>query len=193
MSTNQSPFEVLLGRQPTEKEIQNLYRIKNTLQIQDNDALWLVLCALESYNTLYSQYPDKIKTLLDEHAKELTNQPTPKKEVLKPVDIGTSNPAYLLYCSGLFFVASTVIGACFLNLGYLMATSTSPFWYNSQNIFSNILKTPSGLLISFVCLTCALIPLFIHKNDVLKGKRLDLLTVTAIFLLLAILTFASVI
>jgi hypothetical protein len=49
-------FEKLLGRPPSEKEVLSLYRVKNALNIRDNDALWLVLMALEFYDTLYRKY-----------------------------------------------------------------------------------------------------------------------------------------
>ena len=55
-----SSFAELLGRQPTEAEQKRLYQVKNALNIHNNDALWLILMALESYNTLYEQYPARI-------------------------------------------------------------------------------------------------------------------------------------
>ncbi|ENV52052.1 hypothetical protein L292_0554 [Acinetobacter junii CIP 107470 = MTCC 11364] len=190
-----SQFEILLGRQPTEKEIQNLYRIKNTLQIQDNDALWLILCALESYNTLYSQYPDKIKALLEKYHQDLADK-TPKEIKNTPVKKSNFNSndqlVKTLQYSSIVFAIILIFGACFLSLGYLMATSTAPFWYSSQNIIANILRTPCGLVISFACLLCSIIPLYIHKDHVLNGKRLDVLSASGIFLLLALLTFISV-
>jgi hypothetical protein len=45
--------------------VQNLYRVKNALGIRDNDALWLVLMALGSYNTLYCKYPSIIATQVE--------------------------------------------------------------------------------------------------------------------------------
>lgn len=35
----EAAFEQLLGRQASEKEAQSLYRVKNALNIRDNDAL----------------------------------------------------------------------------------------------------------------------------------------------------------
>jgi hypothetical protein len=49
-------FEKLLGRPPSEKAVLSVYRVKNALNIRDNDALWLVLMALEFYDTLYRKY-----------------------------------------------------------------------------------------------------------------------------------------
>src|SRR5258706_15013657 len=58
-------FAQLIGRQPSEKEVKNLYRVKNALGIRDNDALWLVLMALESYDTLYRRYPSMISAQVE--------------------------------------------------------------------------------------------------------------------------------
>lgn len=54
-------FAELLGRQPSELERARLHRIREVLGIGSNDALWLILMALESYNSLYAEIPDQIK------------------------------------------------------------------------------------------------------------------------------------
>lgn len=53
-------FEKLLGRQPSSKERENLYRVREALGIKDNDALWLIIIALEHYQTLYGRFPAAI-------------------------------------------------------------------------------------------------------------------------------------
>lgn len=55
-------FDRLLGRRPTEGERQHLYRVRDALGLANNDALWLVLVALEHYDTLFRQYPEKLAT-----------------------------------------------------------------------------------------------------------------------------------
>ncbi len=50
-------FTLLLGRQATEKERQNLYRVRDALKLKCNDALWLLLMVLEYYRTLYERIP----------------------------------------------------------------------------------------------------------------------------------------
>jgi hypothetical protein len=54
-------FATLLGRQPTDKERQNLYQIKESLNIKSNDAIWSIIIALEHYKTLYGQFPQAIE------------------------------------------------------------------------------------------------------------------------------------
>ncbi len=45
----ESAFTQLLGRKATPQELAELHRIRNVLNLQDNDALWLVLLALDHY------------------------------------------------------------------------------------------------------------------------------------------------
>ena len=61
-------FALLLGRQPSDKERQNLYRVRDALKLKSNDAVWLLLMALEHYETLYSRHP----ALMVAAAKEIT-------------------------------------------------------------------------------------------------------------------------
>src|SRR5262245_19089048 len=68
-----SAFAQLLGRQPQEQEIQSLYRVRDALGIDNNDAMWLVLMALEHYEVLYRQIPGQIEAAASnilEHYKE---------------------------------------------------------------------------------------------------------------------------
>jgi len=60
MSDLETSYAKLLGRQPTDSERQTLYRIKDALNLPNNDALWLVLMALQYYETLYAGIPGRI-------------------------------------------------------------------------------------------------------------------------------------
>ena len=55
-----SAFEKLLGRESKPAEREQLYRVKEALGLRDNDALWLVLFALQYYDSLYRQFPKAI-------------------------------------------------------------------------------------------------------------------------------------
>ena len=57
MSALDNSFEKLLGRQPTDAEKIALYRVKNALDLEDDDVLWLLLMALQHYQTLYEKMP----------------------------------------------------------------------------------------------------------------------------------------
>lgn len=57
----QDSFAQLLGRQATDEERQHLYRVRDALGIKNNDALWLVLMALQHYQSQYEQFPRRIE------------------------------------------------------------------------------------------------------------------------------------
>lgn len=50
-------FEDLLGRAPSDKEKIRLLRIQKTLDIPDNDSIWMIFLALQYHLTLYEQIP----------------------------------------------------------------------------------------------------------------------------------------
>ena len=60
MSDLDDSFAKLLGRQPNDKERQNLYRVRDALGLKNNDAIWLVLMALQHHHSLYEQFPEAI-------------------------------------------------------------------------------------------------------------------------------------
>jgi hypothetical protein len=61
-------FARLLGRQPTDKERQDLYRVRDALKLKTTDAVWLLLMALQHYETLY----EKIPALIADAARDAT-------------------------------------------------------------------------------------------------------------------------
>jgi len=60
MSDLDDSFAKLLARQPTDAERQRLYQVRDALGLKNNDALWLVLMAMEHYQGQYEQFPAKI-------------------------------------------------------------------------------------------------------------------------------------
>ena len=70
MSTNETLFENLVGRQPTDKEMQRLQRTRDALGLKDNDAIWLILIAFGHYDTLYRQVPAQIVGAAEEVMKQ---------------------------------------------------------------------------------------------------------------------------
>lgn len=61
-TTSLSSFERLLGRAATERERDQLRRVQAELGLRENDALWLVIFALQYYEGLYRQFPKAIAT-----------------------------------------------------------------------------------------------------------------------------------
>lgn len=53
-------FTKLLGKQPSDAERQQLYRVRDALGLKNNDALWLVLMALQHYQSSFETFPGLI-------------------------------------------------------------------------------------------------------------------------------------
>jgi hypothetical protein len=53
-------FTQLLGHQPTDKDRQRLYRVRDALKLKATDAVWQLLMVLQHYETLYEQIPARI-------------------------------------------------------------------------------------------------------------------------------------
>ena len=62
----ENAFQQLTGRTPTDADRERLYRAKNALGLPDNDALWLLLIALDYYQSLYEKIPSQIGKLLEQ-------------------------------------------------------------------------------------------------------------------------------
>jgi len=61
MSDLDDSFAKLLGTQATDKDRQDLYRVRDALGLKSNDALWLVLMALQHYQSQYEAFPARIE------------------------------------------------------------------------------------------------------------------------------------
>ena len=59
-------FSKLLGRQPSDAERQQLYKVRDALALKNNDALWLVLMALQYYQDQYERFPKAISLAASE-------------------------------------------------------------------------------------------------------------------------------
>ncbi len=66
MSDLEHSFAKLLGKQPSDKQRQDLYRVRDALGLKTNDALWLVLMALQHYQAQYEQVPARIEAAATE-------------------------------------------------------------------------------------------------------------------------------
>jgi hypothetical protein len=75
-----SAFETLLGRTATETERVQLRKIRDALDLRDNDALWSVLFALQYYDSLYRQFP---KAIAAEAAKILAETRAASEAVMR--------------------------------------------------------------------------------------------------------------
>ena len=57
----ENQFKALLGRAPSERERDNLRRVRDVLELSENDGLWMVLFALQYYDSAYEEMPGKIQ------------------------------------------------------------------------------------------------------------------------------------
>jgi hypothetical protein len=60
VSDLEGAFERLLGYQPSDQERQRLYRVRDALRLKTTDALWLLMIALQHYETIYEKIPARI-------------------------------------------------------------------------------------------------------------------------------------
>jgi len=65
MNELDNSFVKLLGRQPSDAERQNLYKVRDALCLKENDALWLILIALQYHQNLYEKIPSQISENVD--------------------------------------------------------------------------------------------------------------------------------
>ncbi|MES2900197.1 MAG: DUF6753 family protein [Pseudomonadota bacterium] len=71
MSDAADSFARLLGRQASDRERQQLYRIRDELGIKNNDALWMVLVALQYHQTLFDKHPEIIRSYAGDILKDI--------------------------------------------------------------------------------------------------------------------------
>jgi hypothetical protein len=74
-------LEQLLGRELSIEEKERLRRIKDTLQISDNDAMWDIIAAMEYQRTYYDELPEKITRTAADIFHELSQ--VAEKEVVR--------------------------------------------------------------------------------------------------------------
>lgn len=65
MTKFETVFQGFYGRNPTDAEIQEYYRIKKSLDIRDNDALWLILIPFQYYTKALQDIPQAIEVVSD--------------------------------------------------------------------------------------------------------------------------------
>lgn len=139
----EATFEKLIGRQPSPKEIQSLYRVKNALNIRDNDALWMVLMALESYDTMYRKYPGQIASQVSQIVEQqrLVIAETADAETKRA--LGTLADAVArtsqsiasqvaeasrLQSWGWACIGFVAFGALCMVVGFILGTGRIPYW-----------------------------------------------------------------
>jgi hypothetical protein len=193
----EASFAQLLGRQPSEREIQSLYRVKNALNIRDNDALWLVLMALESYDTLYRKYPAIIsehvgRVLLEQRAAMAAIADAETKRALGALADAVSKTSErvawrLVDASrwlawGWAWFACAALGALCVFVGFVLGSGHLPYWARPSGtegplltVFEAIARAPAGWLAAAGGAAAAIGAVWRARADLMAGRRLGLL------------------
>jgi len=190
-------FERLIGRQPSDKEIQSLYRVKAALEIGDNDALWLVLMALESYDTLYRRYPAIIdaqlrKSLEDQRTTIAAIADAETKRALgtlaqavcrtsESVALRLTQASWMLW-SGLIMLAMVMFGSFCTLMGFVLGSGRLPYWAATTEhtqfaglVFSTLARTPAGWIGAIAGVSLALVAAWrAGQNSASGGRRIAL-------------------
>lgn len=194
MADFESAFEKLLGRQPTEREVQELYRVKNALNIADNDALWIVLMALQSYDALYRRMPATIgeevrkivaeqRTLIAQTAQAETKRAFDSlAEAVSQASVAvaaTAAESRRVLAWGWAMLALLGFGSLCMVVGALLATGHAPPWLRqpagtgvATTLFSALAQTPAGWIAALAGGAAAAMALWQSRAEVRAGQRL---------------------
>ncbi|WP_122378244.1 hypothetical protein [Pseudomonas cannabina] len=186
MDDIESSFKALLGRQPSDKEVERLYRVKNALNIRDNDAMWMILMALESYDTLYSKYPALIAGQVDvviEKQRELIAEivDAESKKALSTLSSAVAQTSQLVAMKvadtarwqawGWVCVGLIAFGALCLTAGFVLGSGNMPFWastHQSSNpleiVISILMRAPVGWLVPLISSAVAIVTLASNRQ-----------------------------
>lgn len=202
-------FERLLGRQPTDKEIQNLYRVKSALDLKDNDALWLILIALESYDTLYRRYPGMVNaelaksvelqraaiaTIADAETKKAIGELSQAVNRASEAVALRLTQASWIQAAGAMMLGMVMFGAFCVFVGFVLGSGKMPWWapaaakYDSllALVFSSLMHTPAGWIGAIAAAVCGLVALWHGRKDILSHRRVDLALRGLLLLLLGL-------
>lgn len=208
MADVSSAFEQLLGRKASDAEIQRLYRVKNALNIRDNDALWLVLMALESYDTLYRKYPsmiaNQVQHIVDDQRllmASIADSETKKAigELANRVSETSSSIAGRLADAsrwlswGWTWFAFTTFSVLCVFVGYVLGSGRMPWWAGNPvdqtavaTVLGTLARTPAGWIAAVGATMAALTALWRARQDLQSGRRLELLAGALVLVALSV-------
>lgn len=207
MSDLDSTFAKLLGRQPSEKEIEAMYRVKNALNIRDNDSLWLVLMTLQSYDTLFSKYPGMISKHAGQVMEDIRRTAADVADVETKKALGTLSEAVARTSEavalkavaasryqfiGITMIALVAFGSLCTFVGFVLGTGRMPFWaeltagqHPLVMIVSTIARTPAGWIAALCGFAAVATSIWTARNEIRKGKRIGLAVAGACLLALS--------
>lgn len=210
----ESAFDKLLGRQASEKERQNLYRVKNALGIRDNDALWLVLMTLESYDTLLSKLPSQmhqqvIATVDEVKLAARAAAEAESRQALSTLANAVSETSSLiarravdtqrLIALAFYSLSMVLFGALCLVVGFILGSGKIPYWATYPGhaqlpwkVLTAVLQAPAGWLAALVGFSVCCALLFRPLAEKVRPSRM-VMAATAFFALSSVLLIAPLI
>jgi hypothetical protein len=190
-------FEKVLGRQSTEEERARLYRLRDALGLGDNDALWLVVLALEHYDAQFRVYPERLADMTEKsiegaraafavaaqseaaHVQQLLAEQVAASSVeiarkLAERPVGLHRVTMVL-------AAVVAFGALCVHAGYDLATTSRPFWVargggkeGLTTALSVALSVPAGWMVFALLLPTAMYGVrmgWVAAHDALAERR----------------------
>jgi hypothetical protein len=165
-------FERLIGKK-SDEEVRRLYEVKDALGLADNDALWLVLVALEHYDALYRTYPAQIaeearRTLADVQrgfadAAAVESKRAHRKLAEAVADAGVkiaSKRTDVARLQGFAAAIASMVafGALCLSMGYALGSGRVPPWTQgtgARRLITAAIGAPAGWILLLLLLPLA--------------------------------------
>ena len=179
-----SSYEKVIGAQISTEGENRLRLIKESLNIRDNDALWSIIFALESYIGLYEKIPDRIKETSEKALEDIRESVSvlAKEESAKAQEsliesivrtseeiAGRRATAAKINSFALMMFVSVVFGSLCFVAGLSLGDS-SPVWLlgaskkSTLGLISMILSAPAGWVLFLI----AAAPAVLQIKDVIR-------------------------
>lgn len=166
-------YERLIGRKLTQEEILRLQRVKDTLGLRDDDALWDVLIAIDWQRTYYEEIPQKIGEVSNELLKNLRE--SAELEVKKSrAELSQAVIKEAQKLSGKMTLVNQLYAATAAILGLFLACAAAMLiGYNLGSGQTHppalLMKMPVGLLVGCVALGCGIFNGYLAAREYADG------------------------
>jgi hypothetical protein len=160
-----SSFERLLGKKASDEQVRRLYEVKDALRLGDNDALWMVLVALEHYDGLYREYPVRIaeearRTLAEVQSGFAEAASLEAKRAHRKLSEAVAAAALKIAAKktetarvqGIAVAGATMVafGSLCLSMGYALGSARIPPWtqgVGARRMIGAMLGAPAGWIL----------------------------------------------
>jgi hypothetical protein len=161
-------FARVVGRRASDEERMRLYRLRDALGLQDNDAFWSIVLALEHYDSFFRAYPDKlaakttecIDRACDAFAAAARQEAARAERMLAErvaqtsVEIARKLAEHPMRVHPLTTLLGAVVafGALCVHAGYALALGATPVWLTDRQTgvrraVAVVLAVPAGWMV----------------------------------------------